>query len=332
MKLTSFAIIFIIIITPFLLISGIQSRMMCEDYKLRAYYDQVIDNSVQDAVFMLSSYRHKSVDDTGLTMQNIREITAETFLDSLYYAFGVHGDITGMARVKGCVPILLFLENDSYSIYALNEFKGSDGYRIIDYCWYPKKPYSGEMISDDYTVSYTLSDTVYIFDRVNNQELTGPYNDFKDLMPAFGTQAGFDVLRLAAVSKSIEKDLKYFIGHFNSFNAQMGVTCEFRFPQIQDADWVRALTDEGLLVLAQNFPVITGKRYDYNAFGGARIIRKPNLVGYIDDHKKVYCKDTCAHFVDLQNDPGFDPESIIHFTDAREAALEGHYPCSLCRP
>lgn len=54
MKLTSFAILFIVIILPFLFITGHQLTIINEDTMLRAYYDSVIDNAVQDAAFVIS--------------------------------------------------------------------------------------------------------------------------------------------------------------------------------------------------------------------------------------------------------------------------------------
>lgn len=61
MKLTSLAIIFVIIICPFLFISSQRSEAAIQDQRLRYYYDNAIDNAVQDAAFTLS----KSVVNAG---------------------------------------------------------------------------------------------------------------------------------------------------------------------------------------------------------------------------------------------------------------------------
>ena len=305
--------------------------MLNEDHKLRAYYDQVIDNAVQDAAYELSRYKHEAPENSNLTFQNIRGIAADTFLDSLYYAFNVYGNPVGMERVKSHIPILLFLENDGYAVYALNEYQGQDGYRIIDYCWYPKRPYSGGLISDQYIIRYTLTDTVRIYDQTTGQETEGVFSDFSGIIPDFGNRSEFELRRLSAVSQTIEKGMEYFIGRFNDFSLKMGVTYTFRFPRIEDADWIRALTDEGMIVFAQGFPVLTGSAYECNAFGGARILKKPTIVGYADQGRMTYCRDTCAHFLEVSQDPGFDVESVTYFTDAREAAKNGYYPCDICR-
>jgi len=332
MRLTSLAIVFIMIIGPYLTISGIQSRMLHKDRELRAYYDQLVDNAVQDAVTVLAQQRRRMSDESGLTLQNTREIAVTHLFDALYYAFGVYGNGAGMMRVKGCMPVIVFLERDGFVVYALNEYEGPDGYTIMDYCWYPKKPYSGVSADGRYYVRYTLEDAVIVCDASSGEEMEGLFTDFTAMFPQFQTREGFEAVRLAAVSQAIEKDLASHIARFNGFSARMGVTYKFRFPRIEDADWLRALTDEGMLVFAQGFPVITGAPYENNAFGGARILRRPELVGYAHGGKLVYCRDTCRQYIELSSRPDFNQESLIRFTDARDAASQGYYPCPICRP
>jgi len=332
MRLTSLVIVFIMIIGPYLTISGIQSRMLHKDRELRAYYDQLVDNAVQDAVTVLAQQRRRMSDESGLTLQNTREIAVTHLFDALYYAFGVYGNGAGMMRVKGCMPVIVFLERDGFVVYALNEYEGPDGYTIMDYCWYPKKPYSGVSADGRYYVRYTLEDAVIVCDASSGEEMEGLFTDFTAMFPQFQTREGFEAVRLAAVSQAIEKDLASHIARFNGFSARMGVTYKFRFPRIEDADWLRALTDEGMLVFAQGFPVITGAPYENNAFGGARILHRPELVGYAHGGKLVYCRDTCRQYIELSSRPDFNQESLIRFTDARDAASQGYYPCPICRP
>ena len=54
MKLTSLAVLFTVIVFPFLTLTRNQMKMIKEDARLRAYYDSVIDNAVQDAAFVIS--------------------------------------------------------------------------------------------------------------------------------------------------------------------------------------------------------------------------------------------------------------------------------------
>lgn len=332
MRLISLAIMFVIIISPFLCISGIQSRIIQKDREIRAFYDQVVDNAVQDAVYVLSRLRNQVSGDAGFSLQNMREIAAAHFFDSLFFSFGVYGDEAGMMRVKGCIPVIVFLERDGYVACSLDQYRGAEGYEVIDYCWYPKKPYSDMDETGRYLITYTLGDDVAIYDILENHEMEGLFSEFSDIIPSFQTREMFETARLSAISRSVEKDLADQIARFNSISSRMGVTHLFRFPRIEGADWIRALTDEGILVFAQGFPVLTGSYYESTAFGGARILEKTGIVGYEREGKLIYCRETCEFYLDIKESPDFNEETLVHFADAREAASNGYYPCSYCKP
>lgn len=332
MKLINLAILFIMIVFPFIYMNGVKAQLYHEDTKLRVYYDQVIDNAVQDAAFIWAGYQKKASYDSFYSTDNTREIAVKALTDSLFYSMGVYGNPSGMARIKSAVPVILFLEEDGYYLYGLTEYKGPDGHTIIDYCWYPKHPYVGEGITGSTIIRYTLGDNVYIYDYATGQESLGAYYDFSDVIPDFGSKERFEVLKLSAVSKTIEKDLKAFIGQLNLLSRNMGVTYEFHFPRIDESDWRRALVDQSILVFAQGLPVLTGNQYEMEAFGGARIMRAPSLVGYSADGIKTYCREECTRYLNASLAPGFDPKSIIYFSTAIEAASNGYYPCDVCRP
>lgn len=333
MKLTSLAIVFVIIIAPFLLIAQLQTKTIHEDSKLRVYYDSILDNAVQDAAWTLSSYQTQMSYDEGFTFENARQATVDTLFDSMYFAFNVYGNTSGMARVNGCMPLVIFLEADGFVPYVLHEYVGAGGYRIIDYSWYPKRHYIGTVLSDRFVVRYTLTDQVYVYDQTNGTETSGSYQDYAAAITQFADAGSFENLRLAAVSSAIEKDINYFIRQLNQLNLKMGIGYSFHFPRIEDADWNRALLDEGLLVFAQGFPVLTGKRYETYALGGARLLRKQPLVGYTYNSIKRYCKETCTYYLNtVSTDPVFDANTLQFYSTREEAASNGYYPCPICKP
>lgn len=331
MKLTSYAILFLVIVFPFLMLSGIKARLYHEDEKLRFYYDQILDNAVGDAAFIWAQYQKKADRASDTSDAGAREVAALTFLDSLYGAFGANGSPSAMARLNACVPILLFFEEEGFSVYALTEYAGSGGHSVITHCWYPICPYTGE-IASDLIVRYTLSDRVYVYDRRTQQESIGLYADLSAQIPSFGSREQFELLRQSAVTKSIEKALKSHITRFNALSGKMGITYTFHFPRLDEGDWERALIDEGLLVFAQGLPVVSGGQYEMKAFGGARILRRPNLAGYTRDGILTYCKEECPAFQGALQNPQFEPESLRYFTTPRQAAEAGYYPCPECRP
>lgn len=333
MKPISIAIIFIIIILPFLFITSQQSEIAKEDSMLRTFYDSVIDNAVQDAAIMLSLRAGQLTYGENIDNSSLKNLVVNDFFDSLYYAFNVYGNKTLMARIEAYVPVLIYLEWDGFSLYAIKSFKNEQGYTEVRHCWIPKKHYIGEVLHDRYSIRYTLSDHVYIYDQESSSFSQGDYYSFKDIIPSFNDQQLFNNLKLGSIKRSIEKEFEMYLEEYRNLAGSRSLSVDLKFPSIDHDDWKRALEDQGLLVFAQGFPVLQGQKYEHYALGCARIIRKGILVGYQYDNRSLYCKTTCEFYrEEAENHPEFDSENIIYFNNAYEAAAEGFYPCPVCRP
>lgn len=325
MKLTSFAVIFIIIISPFLFINVQSSKAAIEDQKLRVYYDNIIDNAIQDAAFILSQYTHEG-------FSNARQIAADTFFDSLYYSFNSYANPSSKARIDACVPVLVFLEKEGFYLYALNPYENSSGQAEVRHTWFSVQHYIGETLSDRFIVRYTLDEDVYIYDKMDKAFLQGNYQEFKDKILFFNDIKTFENLRIAAVKNSVQKGIMLYINQYNQWASGKSLYVSLEFPSIDDSDWKRALTDEGILVFAQGFPVLSGKNYKHYALGGARVIRKAPITGYSWQELLYYCRIDCGHYLNtVLTDPDFDRESIIYFSDDYEAARNGYFPCLHCK-
>ncbi len=138
---------------------------------------------------------------------------------------------------------------------------------------------------------------------------------------------------MAAVKNSVEEKIMAYMDYYNQWTLGRSLSVKLEFPSIDDADWKRALTDEGIIVFAQGFPVLSGKSYKHYALGGARIIRKAPLTGYTYQGVLYYCKTDCEFLQNtVASDPGFNQDSMIYFSNAYEAAAEGYFPCPHCRP
>ncbi len=333
MKLTSLSVLFAIIICPFLFITAQQSKLAQEDVKLRNYYDTVIDNAVQDAAFLLSQKAEELSYNRSVNIAAAKDIAVTGFFDSLKYAFNAQGNTVLMARVEACVPVLVLLENEGYSLYGLKDYRTQNGYTEVRHIWFPKQHYIGVPLLSRYSIRYTLEDKVFLYDQLNQAHYEGDYEAFKEQIPFFKDRQGFEDLRLAAVISSVEDDLKAYLEQYNQWAYGRSLSVHFDFPRIDDADWIRALTDEGLLVFAQGFPILQGKHYQHYALGGARIIRKPLLVGYTYDALPHYCRHDCSFYQrEVLKDPVYNDANVIYFSTAYEAAKKGYYPCAYCRP
>jgi hypothetical protein len=332
MKLTSLAILAALIMCPFLFIMSQQTRLVREDLKLRDYYDTVVDNAIMDAAQTMTQYSQGLSYSASTDLELSRTMAVQTFFDSLYVAFNAQSDVQ-KARVEACVPVLLFLQHDGYTLYALHAFKNADGQTQISHGWFPQAHYVGETLLDRYVMRYTLGDTVYAYDRIDQKLYEGTYQELASFIPFFNDARMFENLRLAAVRSSIENSMENYMAQYDQWAFQRSLSISFHFPAIDEADWRRALTDEGMLAFAQGFPVLMGRRYEHYALGGARIIRKEPLMGYSYQSRLWYCRTDCEYFDSvISTDPTFLSDTLIYFTDAYEAAQNGYYPCTHCRP
>lgn len=332
MKVTSLTVIAVLIMCPFLFILSQQTRMVKEDAKLRHFYDEVVDNAIMDAAHILTQYGEGLSYSSETQLELARVMAVDTFFDSLCMAFNA-GSESEKARVKACVPVILFLQNEGFSLYALHSFRNADGQTQVSHVWFPQEHYVGETLYDRYVMRYTLSDMVYVFDCMEQKLYEGTYQEMSGIIPLFNNPRQYEDLKLAAVRKSIEKSLETFMEQYNQWAFQRSLSITFHFPSIDEADWKRALTDEGMLVFAQGFPILMGDRYEHYALGGARIIRKEPLVGYVYQGQRYYCRTDCSFFdTVIGGDAAFSSDSLIYFTNAYEAAGSGYYPCTHCRP
>jgi hypothetical protein len=335
MKLTSLAVIFVIIISPFIFISGQEAETAIQDQRLRYYYDNIIDNAIVDSAFVLSNRGTglTYAGDVNISDTDARELAAQAFFDSVYYSFNAKGNPSLMARVDACIPILVFLEREGFSLYALDEYKNIDGQNEIKHIWFPMQHYIGEVISGRFIIRYTIDSKVYVFDMADQSLKEGDYSDFDDIIPYFIERQAFEDIRISAIKNSVQEEIMAYMNYYNQWALGRSISVKLEFPSIDDADWKRALTDEGIIVFAQGFPILSGKNYRHYALGGARVIRKAPITGYTYQGILYYCRASCVHFRNtIISDPAFNQDSIIYFSNAYEAAANGHFPCPYCRP
>lgn len=331
MKLTSLGIIFIIIISPFLFISSQKSNATIQDQRLRYYYDNIIDNAVQDAAHILSENLEDTSYSNNIVLGQGKKIAAQTFFDSVYYAFDSNKNPVSMARVDACIPVIVFLENDCFSIYSLTPYKNANNEYEVKHCWSPLQYYIGESIEDRYIIRYTLDDKIYIYDTVEKVDYEGDYMDYSHIIPLLNDAQSFENLRLSAVKNSVQLKLKDYINRYNQWATSRSLCVNLHLPAINDSDWIRALADEGLLVFAQGFPTLQGKKYEHYALGGGRVIRKPTIIGYKYNDMLNYCNQHCEYYINtVLPDPLFDQDSVLYFSNAYNAANEGYFPCPHC--
>jgi hypothetical protein len=318
MKLTDFAILFVIIVLPFILILRIKS----ENLQNAAYKSEVInrylDTAVEDAseAMIVRGVNNK--------IEISRENAVNTFFNTLFINFSTAGNKRAESILSAYIPVIVLIDYDGYSVMSVEEYTNSFGEKEQKMIWKPKRPYVYE--SDGFIYLFTLDQKVTVYSPAANRFFEGLPEDIKASLPGTGVLDGdlFDDVRKRTIIESIRNDVNRAINKHNKYAARFGITYNFSPPSISDGDWYRNIEDVGFIAFFQGIPIgLNGQRYNSFALGAARIVRKSSY--YIEKSANdlfYYHREKCRILTE-KNKP---------YDSCEECALEGAFPCPICNP
>lgn len=326
MKITDWAVIFVLIVTPFLWLSGQRAENLREVNRLETRYTAALRTAVQDAALALNRnelQQYESGYGSAKWMRADKEQALAALLRSLYLNFGIADDPLGQQAFLGYIPAAVVIDYDGYFIYAADRVPDSD---TIIYRWRDKKPYT-YADADGNSIAFTLDGEVTAYDAAADLWVSGPQPEVKSAVsiPLLQSGAEFEAVRRATIVRRIEEDLAQTIRLHNLLSAKLGVHYTFTLPVIPQEEWNNTLNDVGILVFLQGIPV-GDRHYNDYALGGGRLERTPVILGATDPLTglKYYYRESCPEARRL----GYREEEI--FPDERGAAASGYFPLD-CR-
>lgn len=335
MKIINYAIIFVMIVCPFLVLNDFKIKEQKFTMNNELLFNAAIEAAVQDAGVALtinSSQPYEAGYDSSKKYRANKEEALAAFLKTLYLNFNVDDDPIGQQNLLRYIPALAVVDYDGYWIYTPQEYRTTTGELLYKHVWLPKKPYA---YSDNYgnTLSFTLDDQVTVYDRYCNKWTTGKRDALRsdrdtlrcdevevpliDHQPNATEGDHFDQVRRSTIVKLIQDDLTYYINSYNVGTQRLGITYTFTLPQMSDDDWTHSVDDIGFLAFIQGIPLGDGYYNNY-ALGGSRIVKTPPIYGTTLSGRKYYYKASC----------GFNYTTQETFTSEREAADNGYHPLS----
>lgn len=333
MKITNFAILFILILFPFIITNSLDIEAQKKALFVETQYNISIDTATQDAAAVLITNSEQDFESQYESLKFVRvnkELAVETFFKTIYLNFGVDHDTYGQGVLRRYIPALVIIGYDGYFIYSEQEFIDSKGRRKLEHVWSEKKPYSykdktGNLISftlDDYITVYEKSSNQikkgFLFDRDENgqKELA---NEWKGTtVSLLNSPTTFESVRRQTIVSQIQSDLEYEINKHNQLVRRYGVAYTFILPSISQEEWDNTIDDVGVLAFVQGIPVGT-KYYNNFALGGSRILKKPSINGVISNGTKYYYdRSVCKSSI----------SNTEIFSSAKEAAENGYHPLS----
>lgn len=327
MKITDLAILFIIIILPFLLLLDINVTNAEEALYRKVEINRKLEAAVEDGAAEL-------VEVGGDKKVKInKENAAQAFLNSLYLNFNIFENDIEKKRLKGYIPCIVVIDYDGYYVLSNQEYIGSDGNKEVSLVWSPKRNYSYYDWDTGYVYIFTLDNSLTVYDRYGDIFYEGTLDQIQDMIDAhilwdshiLNDDVMFQQVRRRTIIEALRRDINYSINKHNDIARLYGITYNFTVPTIEEEEWYRTIDDVGMIAFFQGIPIgVTGENFNNFALGGARIVKTPKY--YVQEDSltniKHYHREDCSLL--------YTTSEVID--TRKEAAKNGYLPCKECRP
>lgn len=321
MRITNFAIAFVLIFIPFYIVLDMRTSAMSKVIQLEDQYDAALKTASQDAAMVLNTnvlQEYEAGYQSNKFFNANKELAVDAFYRTLYLNFNVQNDPVGQGALASYVPAIIVVDYDGYWIYAMSEYTDADGSPVYKHMWRPKKPYA---FTDDNgnTFNFTLDNYLRVYDARSRvwhegfrQDLVGKTN-----VSLIDDAQSFEQKRRSIIVSSIQEDLAYFIDKHNEYASRNGISYTFTLPQIPQEEWTNSIDDIGVMAFIQGIPM-GDQFYNSYAFGSGRLVRNESIIGAVDDATgmKYYYRSSCS----------FPYRAEETFDSEKDAAAAGYFP------
>ena len=126
MKITDFALIFLAIFLPVVIIAYVNTAFLVQSEKNEMYYKTIINSATKDAVAAMKQIESTDVDYgySGIVDKKISINAGEAikaYYNSLANNFGIKGNETALERLKMYIPVIAVIDYDGLYIHSIEE-------------------------------------------------------------------------------------------------------------------------------------------------------------------------------------------------------------------
>lgn len=319
MNLTRMALIFLLITIPFMMISYMDTLALQKSEQAKQQYTELINNAINDGAIALQQTT-EYIDSDGSNKHIYIDVegVVDTVLNSYHYGFNAISP-SDYIRLDQHLLALVIIGYDGFYIYGTREVTDPSGNKVLGPIISEKYFYTYE--DSDYRMQVTLDDYVTVLDKHTLIESKGVIGEISAL-PTGITALAYEEQRLKVIRDTIASELSYTVSYHNRYTESLGVIYEFYLPLGNNNAWAGDIEDVGVMAFFQGHPLGGGQTLEMMAFSQGEVMLQDRVVGYIDvSGNPYYCDGTCTHVIT-------DPEVKV-FASAREAAMEGFYPCHM---
>lgn len=320
MKITNFAIIFILILGPFWFTMHVKGNQIEKADQLSSRYDHALTASVDDAAKSLLTNVHQEYESgygSDKSTSANRQEAFETFYKTLSTNYNVEENPNGIGVLQAYIPVMAIVDYKGIYIYAMEEYKDANNELIRKHVEMPMKPFvyqdnQGNMLS------FTLDDYVIAYDKSLDKWNEGVREEIKDTLdiPLLQDAELFENVRRSTILNIVQDEIEYYINRHNTYAKKYGITYRFTMPVISGEDWQNTIDDIGVISFIQGYPLGADNVYNNFALGGSRIIKKHDYFGTVINDIKYYYRD----------DEGYSYPVDEVFPNEKEAVKKGYFP------
>ena len=126
MKLTDFALVFLAIFLPVVIIAYVNTAFVVKSEKNEMYYKTIINSATKDAVSAMKQVENTDIDYgySGIVDKKISINAKEAiraYYNSLANNFGIKGNDNALERLKMYIPVIAVIDYDGVYIHSLEE-------------------------------------------------------------------------------------------------------------------------------------------------------------------------------------------------------------------
>ncbi|MNI37241.1 hypothetical protein D3C73_913250 [compost metagenome] len=178
MKLTNFALIFIGVTLPIIIIVYVNVSYTIKAEEQEMYYETVINSAIQDATSQMKEVENndKSIDYgySGLWNNKVSvnsQLAVDTFFNSLYNNFDIKGNASAESYMQLFIPAVAIVDYNGVQVSSMEQYTDTSGNIIKNHILKPKKYYSYSYVIDGKNVS-DLDGFTGNYDSVHTVEFT----------------------------------------------------------------------------------------------------------------------------------------------------------------
>lgn len=317
MKITNYALVFIIICMAIFFVLFINSERINQTESERIKFNNALDGATQDALVELVEY------DSGDIVSINKDVGVSNFFQSLYSGLGCVDNPEAQEQLKLYVPLILVTELDGYHVYFNHDATTPTG-RFIRQDWTEKIPYT--YVYKHYIINFQIDNNITIFDTDTQDKAVGDYHDlnknYSDI-PFLASDSKFNEVRKSAIIRLVSDSMIYYVNMHNRLAHDYGITYQFYVPSVSDEDWNRTIDGIGMFIFFQGYPYRGTNGYFNRMEVAAAQLHKEDYY-YINTEagRNYYHRHWCTK-VYSKSRP---------YETARECADLGAYPCPICQP